>query len=183
MKYCPQCNRQYPGDAWITFCTDDGSLLREQISPPADPNWDPRIRVPQTDAASEEKTQWLPRDPPAPGAWIAPDERPPMANKPWQPPPPPMPVFRPNVNSSPPGLAVASLVAGICSLMFGWFCFFPVLGILALILGLVALGQVNRTPNKAGRGYAIAGIIMGGINLVFLLLWVVWFILAIIFGG
>src|SRR5687768_12194064 len=70
MKYCPQCNRQYHDGS--TFCTDDGSLLREELSPPRDPNWDPRVRGPQTDAASEQPTQWLPRDPPAPGAWVPP---------------------------------------------------------------------------------------------------------------
>lgn len=183
MKYCPQCNRQYP-DAWITFCTEDGELLREQLSPAEDPNWDPRIRGPQTDVASEQPTQWLPRDPPSPGAWIAPDERAPMANRPWQPPPPPAPLPRPNANAQgqPPGTAVASLVCGIVALMFGWFCFFPVPGILALILGVVALGQLKNSPSQSGRGYAIAGIIMGGINVAFLLLWIVWFIFSLILG-
>jgi hypothetical protein len=181
MKYCPQCNRQYP-DAWVTFCTDDGALLREELSPAADPNWDPRIRGPQTDVASEQKTEWLPRDPsaaPAPGAWIAPDERPPMVDRPWQPPPPPP---RPNMQRPPPGLAIGSFVAGIVGIMFGWFCMFPIPGIVAVILGVIALGQMRNAPNSSGKGLAIAGLIMGGINLAFILLWIVWFILAILFG-
>jgi hypothetical protein len=178
MKYCPQCNRQYP-DTWITFCTDDGSLLREELSPPADPNWDPRIRGPQTDVASEQATRWLPRDPPAAGAWIAPDERAPIVERPWQPPPAPP---RPNVQSQPPGLAVASFVAGIIGLMFGWFCWMPIPGLVAVILGLVALGQMQKSPNPPGRGLAIAGVIMGGINLAFIFLWILWFILVIAFG-
>jgi len=179
MKYCPQCNRQYP-DAWITFCTDDGALLQDELSPSGDPNWDPRIRGPQTDVASEQQTQWLPRDPPTARAWIAPDERAPMADRPWQPPPAPP---RPNVQGQPQGLAVAAFVAGIISLTFGWFCMFPIPGIVAVILGLVALAQINKAPNSSGRGLAIAGVIMGGINLAFLLLWILWFILAMVFGG
>lgn len=183
MKYCPQCNRQY-SDAWITFCQDDGSLLREELSPSRDPNWDPRIRNPQTDVASEQATEWLPPlnspgQPPSPGAWMAPDERPPMVNRPWQPPPPPP---RANVQGPPPGLAVGSLVAGIVSIMFGWFCMFPVAGIVAIVLGLVALGQMRNSQNSNGRGLAIAGIVMGGINLAFLLLWILWFILSLVFG-
>jgi hypothetical protein len=179
MKYCPQCNRQYP-DAWITFCTDDGALLREELTPPHDPNWDPRIRRPQTDVASEQATQWLPRDPPAAGAWIAPDERAPMAERPWQPPPPPP---RPTVQRQQSGLAVASFVAGIVGLTFGWFCMFPVAGLMAVILALVALGQLRNSPNLSGRGLAIAGLIMGGINLSFLLLWIIWFVLSLVFGS
>jgi len=178
MKYCPQCNRQYT-DAWITFCQDDGSLLREELSPSHDPNWDPRIRTPQTDVASEQQTQGLPRDPPAPGAWIAPDERPPMVDRPWQAPPPPL---RANVQRPPPGLAVGSLVAGIVSMTFGWFCMFPVPGIVAVILGLVALGQMRNSQNPSGRGLAIAGIILGGINLAFVLLWILWIVLSLVFG-
>jgi len=178
MKYCPQCNKQYP-DAWSTFCTEDGALLREEITPPADPNWDPRIRGPQTDVASEQPTQWLPKDPPAPGAWIAPDERPPMVDRPWQPPPPPP---RPNPQSSPPGIAIASFVLGLISVSFGWFCMFPVPGVIAVILGFIALGQLRKTPNSTGRGLAIAGIVLGGINLALILLWILWFILTAVFG-
>ena len=82
MKYCPQCNRQY-FEAWLTFCTNDGSLLREDLTPAADPNWDPRIREPKFDEPSEQATQWLPPDPPPGGGWIAPDERAPFANQ-WK---------------------------------------------------------------------------------------------------
>jgi len=62
------------------------------------------------------------------------------------------------------GLAIASLVLG---------CFFwiPLLGFLlgmvALILGIVALVQINK--NKAqlkGEGLAIAGIVMGGLSVI-----------------
>lgn len=185
MKYCPQCNRQY-SEAWLTFCTNDGSLLREELSPPADPNWDPRIRPTTFDEPgtrfndpSEQATQWLPQDRQAPGAWIAPDERAPMTG-PWQPPAPP--VVRPNVKPPPTGMATASFVCGLFALMFGLFCSFPFLGVLAVIFGIVALSQSRNMPGRPGKGFAVAGIIMGGISLAFLVLWLIWVIFALAFG-
>jgi len=166
MKYCPQCNRQYHDGS--TFCTDDGSLLREELSPPRDPNWDPRIRGPQTDAASEQPTQWLPRDPPAPGAWVPPDERAPMTG-PWQPPPAPAPV-RSNAKLPPTGLATASFVCGGIAVLFGMFCPMPIPGLLAVIFGLIALSQYREMPDRPGRGFAVAGIVMGAINLAIIVL-------------
>ena len=65
---------------------------------------------------------------------------------------------------------------------FGWFCMFPIPGVVAVILGLIALNQMRSLPNPSGRGLAIAGVIMGGINLAFILLWILWFILALAFG-
>jgi hypothetical protein len=179
MKYCPQCNRRFP-DAWITFCTDDGSLLRDELTPPADPNWDPRIRQTQYDDPSENPTQWLPYDTPRSGGWMAPDERGPV-ERPWQPPPPPpQPYVRPG--TGPPGIAVASMVVGLAGVMFGFFCGAPVPGIVAVILGVIALRQMTNAPNPAGRSMAIAGIVLGGINLVFFAFWLLWGILSIAFG-
>jgi uncharacterized protein DUF4190 len=66
--------------------------------------------------------------------------------------------------------------------MFGWFCMFPVTGIVAVVLGLAALGQMRSSQNPNGRGLAIAGIVMGGMNLALLLLWILWFILGLVFG-
>lgn len=63
--------------------------------------------------------------------------------------PPPQPV-------GTSGLAIASLV---CSL-FGWLCIIG--GILGIILGVLALGQI-RQSGQGGRGLAIAGIVIGGI--------------------
>ncbi|OMC53774.1 hypothetical protein A5747_17965 [Mycobacterium sp. IS-836] len=53
-------------------------------------------------------------------------------------------------------MAIASLV---CSL-FGWLCIIG--GILGIILGVLALGQI-RQSGQGGRGLAIAGIVIGGI--------------------
>jgi hypothetical protein len=58
------------------------------------------------------------------------------------------------------GLAIASLV---CS----FFC-----GILGIILGIVAIGQINKT-NEGGKGLAIAGIAIGAVGIV--LTWMIFF--------
>ncbi len=184
MKYCPQCNRRFD-DAWITFCTDDGSLLRDELTPPADPNWDPRIRPTQYDDPAERTAQWMPHDTQRSGGWMPPDERGPIEpgpiERPWQPPPPPpKPYVRPG--SSPPGIAVASMVVGLVGVMFGLMCGAPVPGIIAVILGVVALRQMTNAPNPAGRSMAIAGIVMGGINLAIFVFWMLWFILSLLFG-
>ena len=149
-----------------------------------DPNWDPSIREPKretkVDTPSEQETQWLPRQPPMPGAWIAPDERPPMNPPVWQPPPPP---YQPTLTRPSQGLAVASLITSLVGLVFGWWCFGPLPGIAAVTMGLLALSQIKKTPDKVtGRPYAVAGIIIGGINIAFYLLVFLWFVLSLSFG-
>ena len=54
------------------------------------------------------------------------------------------------------GTAVASLVIGILS----WFLCPIVGGVLAVVLGHVARGQIRRT-GEAGGGLALAGLILG----------------------
>src|SRR4026209_1218745 len=112
MKYCPLCKRRFD-EPWLSFCSDDGTPLIQELTPSADPNWNPQIREPKVKTPDEEPTQWLPPresarprkrrrrrlKPPAeaPAQWLppggprcrgggcAPDERPPMSPGPWQP--------------------------------------------------------------------------------------------------
>jgi len=63
------------------------------------------------------------------------------------------------------GLAVASMIAG----MFFWF---PLLGILfgiaALIMGVVAYVKIGKRKHElAGEGFAVAGIVLGALGVVF----------------
>lgn len=186
MKYCPQCNRQYT-EPWLTFCSDDGTMLVEELSPPADPNWNPVIREPTyKPPPSEQQTQWLPRDAPTPGGWVAPDERPPMPpvwqspqpQPAWQPPPPPP---RPAKNQSQ-GLAIASMVTGILGLVMG--CLGPLPGVVAVALGWLALAQIKRTPETiGGKPLAIIGIVSGALTIVFYGLFLLWMIAAGVFGS
>jgi hypothetical protein len=63
------------------------------------------------------------------------------------------------------GLAIAALVLGV-------FVFLWITSILAIVFGIIALRQINRSQGaQKGRGMAIAGIILGGfwIGVLFLL--------------
>lgn len=178
MKYCPQCNKQFT-EPWLSFCSDDGTPLIEQLTPPADPNWDPKIRDAQVKDRSEQETQWFPREPPVAGGWIAPDERPPMAPGVWQPPRPPY-----QVKSTQPsqGLALGSMIVALCGLLFGG-CLGPIPGIVALVLGLTALSQIKKSPERVGgKPFALAGVMIGALTVAFYLFLLLWFVLALVFG-
>lgn len=178
MKYCPQCKKQF-SELWLSFCSDDGTPLIEELAPAHDPNWDPKIRESKVDTRSEQETQWLPRQPPVPGGWVAPDERPPMRPGPWQPSPPPLA----RLSTQPAqGLALASMIVGILGLVAGG-CLGPIPGIVALVMGLTALSQIKKTPDKVGgKPFATAGVIIGAISTVFYMLLVIWFVLSLAFG-
>ena len=178
MKYCPQCKRQFT-EPWLSFCSDDGTPLIEELTPAADPNWDPRIRGPKTTTASEQETQWLPRQPPMPGGWVAPDERPPMPPGAWQPPQAP---YRPANKQPSQSLAVASMVVGICGLVL-LACLGPLPGIVALVMGLIALSKIKSSPQEyGGKPFATAGVIIGGVSIFFFILGLIWMLLMGAFG-
>ena len=178
MKYCPLCKKQFD-EPWLSFCSDDGTPLIQELTPAADPNWNPRIREPKVETPDEQQTQWLPREPPAPGAWIAPDERPPMSPGPWTPPGPPTPTYFPRPQPTQ-NLALASMITGIVGLLLAG-CFGPIPGLVALVLGLVALSQIKKSPEKyGGKPFATAGVIIGGITVMFYLLLLLWVILSAI---
>ncbi len=63
------------------------------------------------------------------------------------------------------GLAVTALVLGIGSFV----CLGPLVGIPAIIVGVVALSRIRRRPAEyGGKGMATAGVILGAVNLVML---------------
>jgi hypothetical protein len=178
MKYCPQCQKRYT-EPWLSFCSDDGTPLIQELTPPADPNWNPQIREPQVKTPDEQETRWLPREPPAPGGWIAPDERPPMRPGPWQPPPPPAPLIRTQRSQ---GLALASMIVGIAGFLLAG-CFGPIPGIIALVLGITALSQIKKSPEKySGKPFATAGVVIGGITIAFYAILLLWVILSAVFS-
>lgn len=60
------------------------------------------------------------------------------------------------------GMATASLVLGIVSIVFCWLSIIDAVAvILALVFGAVALGRSKQTPRREGRSMAIAGIACG----------------------
>jgi hypothetical protein len=73
-------------------------------------------------------------------------------------PPPAVPTGKTN------GMAIASLVLGICGLLLSWFLL-GIPSILAVIFGHIALSQVGRDPRQGGRGMAIAGLSTGYVSI------------------
>jgi len=75
---------------------------------------------------------------------------------------PPAPAYaswgQPVYAAAPPkGLSVASMVIGLVSVVFFWTFLCPIVG---LVLGIVG---IRREP--AGRGFAVAGLILNGVLL------------------
>lgn len=94
-----------------------------------------------------------------------------------------MPPAQPWTSSPAPesnGLATGAMVTGIISLVTFWLCGLgAVLGLVAVVLGAVALSKANKTPARTGRGQAIAGIATGAVALVITLA----FLALIVFAG
>jgi len=77
------------------------------------------------------------------------------------------------------GLAIASMVCGIVCILICYFA--AILGIPAVICGHMALSQIrNAGIPVAGRGMAIAGLILGYLGILFSLSVVVIFVIAIV---
>lgn len=151
MKQCPRCNAQYT-DAWLSFCPHDGTMLVESLVS--------TFGRGDVSAPPSENATLLFRPPVEPGSWAQPDVYAPPPQV-WQPPPPPAYVKAPSQ-----GLAIASMVTGILGLLFGILCFGPVIGIISVVLGFIALSQNKKTPNLVGgRSFAIVGIVTGGLAL------------------
>jgi hypothetical protein len=73
-----------------------------------------------------------------------------IGSSPW---PPPPPQFAPALAPMKNGLATASLVLGLCSILL------PFVSILGVIFGVKSLRRIKRTTGLRGRGRSIAGIV------------------------
>lgn len=62
------------------------------------------------------------------------------------------------------GLATASMVLGIVGLAFGW-CLFAIPSVLAIIFGHLGMND-TKYNQRAGRGMAVAGLVLGYVALV-----------------
>ena len=66
------------------------------------------------------------------------------------------------------GMAVASLVLGICGLVFTFFGFGLILGIIAVVLGHIHKSKINKEPEIfGGEGLVLGGLITGYISIGF----------------
>lgn len=61
------------------------------------------------------------------------------------------------------GLAITALVLGIIGLLGSWFVLGAGLGIIAIIVGAIALARI-KGGRASGRGMAITGIVLGVIS-------------------
>jgi hypothetical protein len=83
--------------------------------------------------------------------------------------PQPSPVLRgsaaPPVNNP---LAGWALGMGIASLVC---CFLPVLSLVSIVLGTIALAQIKQNPRQGGQAMATGGIVLGCISLLMAVIW------------
>ena len=57
------------------------------------------------------------------------------------------------------------MIVGIISLAVGWICLGPIPGIVAIVIGAVALSQIKKAPERVGgRQAAWVGIATGGLT-------------------
>lgn len=118
---------------------------------------------------------------PPPGPFTAPPGPPPgfygpPPTAPYGPPPgfvPPAGFLPPPMYSSYPppssndGMAIGSLVCSLVALPLYFMCFIgPVISLLGIVLGIVAVMQGKGRPRTNGRTMAIAGIAIGGVSIV-----------------
>src|SRR4029450_4300052 len=176
MRQCPKCNAQFD-DAWMSFCPEDGMILVDPslagIKTSADPSSAVNSEYPTLVCHRPvQPGSWATPDAETPPAWTPPVQTPtpvwtppvvqtPPQPQPWRPPPPPAYVKQPS-----PAIGVASMIVGILSMVFGILCFGPVIGVVAVALGIVALTQNKKMPQHVGaRPFAIVGIVTGGLSL------------------
>jgi uncharacterized protein DUF4190 len=187
IKRCPTCHQEFT-DEWLTFCTNDGTSLvtveRSSQEPP------PTIvsgSMPPSISPLEQPTLDMPGavSPPS-QSYRPPESFQPRAVQPgavqpgWKvPPPPAYPV------ATEKNMALLSMIFGIVSVTVGWCCYFGVLtGPVAIGLGLYALSQIKKDPNKyGGKGMAIAGIVTGALYFVFIALIALIWGLSVFLGG
>lgn len=79
-------------------------------------------------------------------------------------------------------MAIASMITGILGLMFG--CFGPIPGVVAVVLGWMALQQIKKSPETTGgKPMAIIGVATGSLAILFYGLLFLWFLIAGVFGN
>ena len=181
MKRCPKCGQTY-ADQNLNFCLNDGELLMFQADTPREPQF--ANEPPPTRFADDSPPTIVMDSPRAtnPTGYPTPER--------WQgqqilTPPGHYPAQYGSFVSPDQTLAIISTILGAASLTIGWCCYTGLLlGPAAMITGFIALSMNKRDPMKhGGRGFGIAGIVMGGLVLIGYLLFIIIYVLALIGGG
>jgi hypothetical protein len=183
MKRCPTCNSTFVEEHLI-YCTTDGTILVRDEGPSLESQetvlfGEPPPTVVLPPPRPTEYVAQAPNapKPPAPYGWA--NESPAA----WVPPPPPAP-FRGITRPAQQGAAVASLILGLISITFGWICGGPIFGLLAVVLGVVALFQIKKNPQQhTGKPMAVIGLATGGLTLLIYLAIIGFWILMLIIGA
>lgn len=152
--FCPKCGSQIPEGGH--FCTKCGAAISQQ--PPI------QQAAPQPPPPAQPQPVYQP-PPPQP----QPVYQPPPAYQ--QPTPPPVyqqpPVQYAVAQEHTSGMAITALIMGIIG-----FILSP-LSVLAIIFGAIGIGQTSKNPYLKGKGLAVAGLILGIVNIVlWIILWV-----------
>ncbi|MFM9904255.1 MAG: DUF4190 domain-containing protein [Pyrinomonadaceae bacterium] len=174
MKQCPKCHQTYTDDN-LNFCLEDGEMLSGFVQEPPPSRYvdDPPPTMMMNDSRVTNPTNW-PASPPQP-AW----QQSPVIHQPQ--------AFAayPMAMSPSQTLAVVSLCLGIASVTIGWCCSTGLLlSPAALITGFIALSHIKKDPQKyTGRGLAIGGIATASVYIAVLVLILLIYGAAILFGG
>jgi hypothetical protein len=146
MKICPSCRQTYTDDN-LNFCLTDGSFLTS-VAGGSEPKtvFMDEPRVTNQTSWGQSTTGYQP-----PAVWQnQPNLQQQQTNYPMR------------AQSQDQTLPVISLIVGILALLVGCFLGGIPLGVIAVILGVLALNNEKRDPAKyGGRGMAIAGIVTG----------------------
>src|SRR5687768_4592912 len=161
MKRCLTCNRTYEDDA-LSFCLTDGSaLIKDEpgsgsfdVTPSAAPPPATDWSAPATPAVPSSQASWgpvgLPPQSPGPN-W--------GSNYPAAP-------GGYAIQKKEQGLAIASLVCGILSIVL---CCSVFTGVPAIVLGIMAINKEKNDPGRyGGKGMAIGGIATGAVSILIL---------------
>ena len=168
MKRCPVCNRTFD-DPYLSFCPHDGTPL-VRMSP------DEAHTVLMSSSTADSSSASAPHPPPAPQPYGWANDTPAQ----WTPPPPPA-IRGPATQQQT--LAAASLILGIIGITFGWICGGPFFAVFAVVLGIVALFQIKKSPLQyGGKPMALIGVILGAIVLVIYLV-IMAILMIMLFAG
>lgn len=177
MKKCPKCGQTYD-DKDLNFCYNDGELLTTLLDETPTRTYSERPgymdEPPPTEfmpaARLTNETTWNPPQAP-PAVWQSNQPNVPFSQY-------------PNVVSPNQTLAIVSLGLGVGAITVGWCCSSGfVLSPAALITGFIALSQIKKDPSRySGRGFALGGIITAALFLLFYLVFIMIYLIALLLG-